>query len=474
MDKKLVKSVIDKIDVPTDEVFDAIHKGMKKADEKPQPFSRRRKMLFGSIAAASLVGITFGSGFVSPKMNQVLAEAPFIGDLYREFGDSMGYSLAKQSLVTELNQSVTKNGVTVKLTSAYFDGNIVSVTGHVSGDVNWKMNGEDEVNFDKNFEHNKGDNDPWLSGSEEVRKTGNGYDFKWTMLYPYETIKEDFTLPVTIHSINGSKGDWNFDIPIKQKKYSTLAINQSKSYPADGIELKFKELITAQASSSVVYEVVSDYEQDHIHIGKAKDSNGRILYLDNATNYAEAKETDGYHVTSRRMIDKIDNDVTSIIFYPSVSIMDSTEEQLLDVSSFDLKSKRTNHGIKVNKIIQKGNKLILDYQLQGLSAKMSKHSFDIMNDNLSGAFTLIDKNYLDLINEENPFPPENHGITSNKVTLLDKKTFHFQSEFNLNGEEKIEDFRLEETMLRFDFNHLNVVVKDLEPVTIHLPKRDNK
>jgi hypothetical protein len=61
-------------------------------------------------------------------MNEVLAKAPLIGGIFQEFDDAMGVELANQDAVTQLNQSLTKHGVTVKLTSAYFDGNVVSIT----------------------------------------------------------------------------------------------------------------------------------------------------------------------------------------------------------------------------------------------------------------------------------------------------------------------------------------------------------
>ncbi|MED2974571.1 hypothetical protein P4361_20315 [Fictibacillus sp. B-59209] len=58
-----------------------------------------------------------------------------ISGIFEEFNDSAGLELARQNAVTELNQAMTKNRLTVKLTSAYFDGNVVSVTGFVNDEV---------------------------------------------------------------------------------------------------------------------------------------------------------------------------------------------------------------------------------------------------------------------------------------------------------------------------------------------------
>jgi len=51
--------------------------------------------------------------------------------------------------------------------------------------------------------------------------------------------------------------------------------------------------------------------------------------------------------------------------------------------------------------------------------------------------------------------------------MIDKATAHFPSTFDLNGEERIENFKLENTMLLFDFSSL-VPAKELKPFTVVL------
>ena len=58
--------------------------------------------------------------------------------------------------------------MTVKLTSAYFDGSVVSITGFVDEEVENGRNEKGEVSFDVNFEHNEGDHDPWLNGKSRA------------------------------------------------------------------------------------------------------------------------------------------------------------------------------------------------------------------------------------------------------------------------------------------------------------------
>lgn len=467
MDNKEVKSAIEKIVVPKEKVFSAIDQGLKMSGQGRK--IKKKKVLAGSSAAVALLGITIASGFINPTMNKVLANTPLIGGIFQEFNDSMGVELANQDAVTELNQSLTKNGVTVKLTSAYFDGNVVSITGFVDEDVEKGHNKKGEVSFDMNFEHNKGDNDPWLNGkSTDIRKVKGGYNFQWKMEYPYKSFQENSTLPITIHNINGIKGEWNFDIPIKQEKNSTLAINQEQGYPEDEVKIRIKEILTARASSSLIYETVEKYKDDEVYILKAIDNKGKVYRFGNGTSQEEAALEDGYHSTARTKMTKLNSNTTSLTFYPQLSFADPKVHQVLDKKSFTLESKRLSLGLQVNDVIQKGEKLVIDYQLTGLPKNLSKGKLEIIYHNLKYIFWLVDKEYLIKIEPENSWPPKNHGIHLNKVKMIDKETAHFQSTFDLNGEERIENFKLENTMLLFDFSNL-VPAKELKPFTVVLP-----
>ncbi|WP_042357373.1 DUF4179 domain-containing protein [Bacillus rubiinfantis] len=467
MDEKKLKEAIEKIEVPKEKVFQAMERGLKAA-KKQSVSPVKKKAVFGSIAGAAVVALTLSSGFFNPSMNKVLAKTPFIGQIYKEFEDSRGVYLAKQNMVTELNEAITKNGVTVKLTSAYFDGTEISITGHVNGDLSKGHNEPGEVSFDVNYENYQGDRDPWLDGhSYGIREKGAGYDFQWSMTYPYEKIKENYKLPVTIHYINGIKGEWKFEIPIKQKNYETIVLNATKNYPAHGGRVKPREIIQASTSASLLVETILENKGDDIYFDKVVDNNGHVDRLGNGRVISEFRDIDGFHQKSRITMKKLDPKATALTFYPRLAITDPIAEQLLDKPSFLLKSKRSDFALKVNDIKQNGEQLIIDYNFIGYPDKVSKPKLDLLKDNLAYEFILVDRAFLKEIDPENPFLPENHSISKNEVKLLDAKSLHFQSVFDLNGPEKIENFKLESTVLRFDFNSL-IESKELEPFTVEV------
>lgn len=465
MDNKYIKSSINKIEVPKEDVFNAIDEGIKRESQTKTKKPNKKKLIISCVAAASIGGITFLSGFFIPSMNQVLASAPFIGRIYEEFGDNLGVELAKDELVTELDEEITQNGVTVKLKNAYFDGDNVSIIGHISGNI-----GKGELHFDVNFENNKGDKeDSWLNNmSTGIHESEDGYDFQWKLKYPYGEIKEDFTLPVSIHNINGIKGNWSFDVPIKQDINKTLMVNKSKFYKDEEIKIKIDEINIARETSNMIFETVSKYKNDYIDIYKAEDGNGNKLFnYKNNTKLSTLVKEDNHYNIYRKNINKIDKDIKSIKLYPSLSIYETPVQETLNKRSFILESKRTDFEIKVNNVTEEGNKLIVDYNFKGLKENLSKDKIDILAHNLSYSFSLVDKDFINDIDPENPFLPKGHSISRNNVKLIDKDNYHFQSVFELDGEEKIEDFSLENTILRFDFTSF-IENKKLEPFIIDL------
>ncbi|WP_175987241.1 DUF4179 domain-containing protein [Bacillus sp. Marseille-Q1617] len=470
MDNKELNKAVEQIPVPKEKVLNAISKGINRDGNRGH--GKKKKVLAGAASAVAVLGITIASGFVSPAMNHVLANAPLIGGIFQEFNDQRGMGLASQNAVTELNQAVTKNGVTVKLTSAYFDGSVVSITGFVDDGVENGRNEEGEVSFDVNFEHNKGDNDPWLNGqSRDIRKVENGFHFQWKMDYPHETFKENFTLPVTIHNINGIKGEWNFDIPVRQDQNSKVTIDQGQEYPDMGASIRIKEILTAKESSSLVYETTHQYKDDGIRISKAVDEKGNVYRFGNQTILQESEQEGGYHSAVRTEMTKLKAGITSLTFYPQVNITAPREEQLLNIRTFMLKSERLGLGLQVYDVVQQGDQLVLDYQLTGLPENISDHKQEVINHNLEYAFWLVDKDYVSEIDPDNPFPPKHHGITLNKAKVIDQDTGHYQSTFDLKGEEKIQDFNLEDTVLLFEFSSF-VSTEELKPFTVEFPVGD--
>jgi hypothetical protein len=81
-----------------------------------------KKTLVAASAAAVLGAGIIGSGFVSPVMADTLKQIPVVGSIFKDIDDK-GLNVAEEKgLSTAPNQSVTHDGVTLKVTDAYYDG----------------------------------------------------------------------------------------------------------------------------------------------------------------------------------------------------------------------------------------------------------------------------------------------------------------------------------------------------------------
>ena len=471
MEEKDLKKAFNQIPVPKESVFKAIDDGLKQGNEKKRPQTMKRKLLYGGVASIAILSLTISSGFIHPTMNKVLAKTPLVGQIFKDFEDPLGIELAEQNLVTELNKTSTKKGINVTLTNAYFDGYIVSITGHVDGNLKEQNPGEsDELSMDENFENYEGDADPWLNGSTAFKKKGDGFDFQMTLNYPYEELKENFDLPITIHSINGTKGEWKFSVPIKQKKNKAIALDYAKSYPNENVQIKINELLFGSVSSTIMLETKTEYENDDIYIGKATDNKGNELYMDRV--WVDKEKDNELNGVQRYSTEKLDPEAKSITFYPSLGLNEPfAEKNLATGTSFTLKSQRSDKSIRVNGIKHEQDKLIIDYHVLGFPKNLKEEKYETLLHNLGYQFNIVDPR-IDM-DENWPF-----YIHRNHVKVLDKDTLHFQSVFDLSGEvvydgdmvQKITSFEMDRAILQFDFNPFLDTV-ELEPFTVKIPQK---
>ncbi|WP_180350017.1 DUF4179 domain-containing protein [Bacillus sp. D386] len=473
MEEKDLKNAFNQIPVPKERVLKAIDDGLNQVVHEKKRRQPKKKLLYGGVASIAILSLTISSGFIIPSLNKVLAKAPIVGGIFKDFNDPLGIELAEQNLVTELNKTSTKKGINVTLTSAYFDGYIVSITGHVDGDIKKQSNEEsEELSVDENFENYEGDADPWFNGQSTVyKKKGDGYDFQMTLNYPYEELKENYTLPLTIHSINGVDGDWRFSIPISQEKNKATAIDYTKNYPNENVQIKVNELLFGRISSTVMFETNTEYEKDEIYIWKATDHKGKELDIGNSVRFN--KGIDGEVREFRRStIGNLNQDVKTITFYPHLERSEPlAEKDLATGTSFTLESQRSNKAIRVNSIKHEQDKLIVDYQVLGFPKSLKGENYDRLLHNLGYQFNIIDPR-IDL-DDDWPF-----YIHRNHVEVLNKDTMHFQSVFDLSGEvvyegdmvQKITNFEMDHAILQFDFNSFLDTV-ELEPFTVKIPQK---
>ena len=249
---------IDKIEVPRDEVFSAIQKGMtlgRKEKKKTKRVSGIRKASFITSAAASILLV---SGFIFSPVSHVLASVPIIGTLYDNFHSEIGKELAVNQLVTELNEKTTSNGVDVTLTSAFYDGYVIGFT--------FKANGEDiSVNPNQDIGPQAGysyhlfdgiDNKQWGGTTEGLKKKGDSYVAAFSLEYPEKELPKDLTIPLTFTHIGGKDGEWTFNVPLQQIPVKKIESNTITSSKDGAYTFKMESVIRGEATTTISYQTI--------------------------------------------------------------------------------------------------------------------------------------------------------------------------------------------------------------------------
>lgn len=262
-------------EMPVDSFSDSIMKRIGD-DEMEKRTSRNRgnkflsKTLVAASAAAVLGAGIIGSGFVSPVMAETLKQIPVVGSIFKDIDDKGLNAAEKKGLSTAPNQSITHDGVTLKVTDAYYDGSRLAFAIEREGIDNDKMMAEmiiepieydPEVIVQQYAKVTMNQSERGLLGSAEV-KLPNGKNLesqmssfgdvegkKNTILYDYrnlsniETLGNEFELSI---SVPVTQIDDPFEIKVPVKKVTEgiikLDLNQTKgtqefSYTITKLEL---------------------------------------------------------------------------------------------------------------------------------------------------------------------------------------------------------------------------------------------
>ncbi|GAM15246.1 DUF4179 domain-containing protein [Mesobacillus selenatarsenatis] len=250
MKKKMFHESVDQIEVPEADVLKAIQAGVRKGSKIRAKQKSRFKVLGASVAAAAVLFVA--SGFMVPSVGKVMADIPFLAKLYEH--DKVAGNLASQQLITELNEKAAFDGIDVRVTDAYYDGAIIGVTFDVKGEV--KGNEDEIYAFYEIF-----DRDPNIEETMELVKLlpiEGGYKGHIQLSYPRAELPAETTLPFNIIGIGeindnwkDEQGKWNFDVPISQLPFETVALGQAREL--GDYKITFEKLITGKSSIAIEY-----------------------------------------------------------------------------------------------------------------------------------------------------------------------------------------------------------------------------
>lgn len=231
-----IKEIIDAIEVPLNKLDAAIVNGVKQRKKKP------RYVMKIVIACAAASALLLGSGFISPKMADVLANVPIIGPIFTIEEDHKGLQVALHDPnKVALNKTVTSAGIPITFEEIVYDGDAIHVLFHMEKyeDI-WPLT----VLVDGEVVNN--------AESLAELEADSGFRGLWR-IRTEEKLPDAFDLTLKIHHINGVTGDWQIETPIQKVK--TDAQQFDINYKGELANVPYEIQSVKKSKTSTVVEV---------------------------------------------------------------------------------------------------------------------------------------------------------------------------------------------------------------------------
>ncbi|MFJ7969894.1 DUF4179 domain-containing protein [Psychrobacillus sp. NPDC096389] len=320
------KNLFKDIEIPKEEILHAIDTGIERGEKarhikKPKGVLKRTSF-FTSVAAAMILA----SGFVFSPVTNVLAQVPILGSIYEKYQMPIGQELASDQLLTEINETVEDQGVSMSITSIFYDGQYVGLTFKANGEsLPNSIDGERTPVSGYAYEmFDRTDETTWWGGSiGALTKQDNGYTGAMILENPNSDSVDSLTLPITFTNIAGVQGEWSFNLPVEKLPAKEFNIAQSVSSVNEAYRIHFDKIVVGQTNAILSYGILNTagVEGEQLEL-KILDSQG----LPVSTNT----------ISDSKVIFEIDHEKTDYVLVEPIYKI-GTKEIKLDTLKIDLK-----------------------------------------------------------------------------------------------------------------------------------------
>lgn len=231
METKLIQAAWTSADKVPEIVEHKMNEAFRQLRSIPMKRRSKKNMAWGMAAAAFMVGLVIlGSAFVSPTMANSLKEVPILQELFK-LTHHLGLQTAEEKgMLENINQSVTKNGVTIRITKLVYSGSSIyfvleeDTSEHQFNNrdfsMSGKVNGEEvDMRMSRGPLKNWGRDDApsativTISHAEYSSKDGTRYNFP-----------DEFTLNLKIGLVGMPNDVFLFDIPVKKNETASKVV----------------------------------------------------------------------------------------------------------------------------------------------------------------------------------------------------------------------------------------------------------
>ncbi|MDZ5710692.1 DUF4179 domain-containing protein [Jeotgalibacillus haloalkalitolerans] len=362
LNKERIEREIEEIEFPKEDVFNAIDRGISRGKKRTYQSRMKKAGVFSSAAAAAFLA----SGLLFAPVSNVLAAVPVIGGIYEKYSMQIGQELFSSGLITGLDETAEEKGVAVKITSAYYDGNVIGISFLAEGGNPETDEEGPEAGYNIHLFDGK-DQSQWSASMGELKETDEGYAGAVEFYSPNAELPENFTLPLTFNYVNGVHGSWKFDVPVEKIPAETFALTGESTF--DDYKLKMNSMTKGAATTLLYYtvELPLKGKGDTVEL-TVFDNDGERLSKRNA-DILSTEIQDGKVIKEVRELlsSKIDENIAHLTVKPEIRMRDDHALHSLNTNSpFTVESERFDYQIQVNEVQQDGNEISVDFDISGI------------------------------------------------------------------------------------------------------------
>ncbi|WP_426452461.1 DUF4179 domain-containing protein [Paenibacillus sp. S-38] len=249
-----------------------------------------RKMTLASAAAAIMGVCLIGSGFVSPVMAQTLNQIPLFESVFKVAGDLGLQTAVEKKLITPINQSVTLNGVTLRISEVFYDGSRLTI-----GLVQHSPNGIKEILEVEPLINEKSWNFT-ASGTDIENSTDEKTAASLVQFMPVmpEKLPDSFDLTLLVFLKGMEHERFVFEFPVKKTSSENRIITPMMSKTHGDMKITVQKIRLAPSTTHLVMDSV-------IPAGKESEAPRYAMFDDKGTMLQPLAENGNGEKMNNRM-----------------------------------------------------------------------------------------------------------------------------------------------------------------------------
>lgn len=271
-----MKKKLDERPLPTEQLSEAIQRGVTAAQFEVVKSRKRRKKALGLIIAAALLFLTFVTSIrVSPAFANAVASLPGMGKIVELIQFDKGLqAIIDNDYYQSIDASNTKDDITLTIKGAILDesGMILSYTleaPYKINDVRYKdiqlLHNGKEIPASYSYD--------WPEQPHNNRKDDLlNYVFEETMLFDDQT----FTLLLQLDNEKETTFSLPFTVPEKVKKGKVYALNETLEIEGQKITIEEITIFPLRVAVKVAFDETNTMDIYHFEDLRIEDENGEV------------------------------------------------------------------------------------------------------------------------------------------------------------------------------------------------------